>query len=183
MSRIGKLPVEIPEGVTVTIDGRNINVTGPKGELNQKLMPGFELEQKENRLELSVTGDKNALGKYYGLMRTLLANMVIGVSEGFSKVLEVNGVGFRVSLQGQKLVLNLGFSHPIEYTAPDGIQLNVEQTTITVSGIDKQKVGEVAAEIRSYKKPEPYKGKGIKYQDEVIRRKAGKAAAKAGAGE
>lgn len=183
MSRIGKLPIELPEGVTATIDGRKIVVTGPKGELTQKLMPGFELEQKENRLELTIVGETGGQGQYYGLMRTLLANMVMGVSTGFSKVLEVNGVGFRVALQGQNLVLNLGFSHPIEYTVPEEINLSVDQTTITISGIDKQKVGEVAAEIRSFRKPEPYKGKGIKYQGEVIRRKAGKAAAKAGAGE
>lgn len=186
MSRIGKQPIELPENVTVVIDGLSVNVTGPKGELKHKLMPGFVLEQKETRLELSIADkDKEAqLSQYYGLMRTLVANMVVGVSEGFSKVLEVNGVGFRVNLQGQKLELNLGFSHPILYTAPEGIELAVDQNqnTITVSGIDKQLVGEVAAQIRSFKKPEPYKGKGIKYQGEHIRRKAGKAAAKAGAG-
>jgi large subunit ribosomal protein L6 len=183
MSRVGKQPIELPEGVTVDIDGTKVVVTGPKGTLEQTLMPGFELVQKENRLELTITGDEKALSKYHGLMRTLIANMTIGVSEGFTKILEVNGVGFRVTIQGQDLVLNLGYSHPINFTAPEGIGLSVDQTTITVSGIDKQKVGEVAAEIRAFRKPEPYKGKGIKYQGEVIRRKAGKAAAKAGAGE
>lgn len=183
MSRVGKQPIELPEGVTVEINGSKIVVTGPKGTLEQTLMDGFKLEQKENRLELTITGDENALSQYHGLMRTLIANMTIGVSTGFSKVLEVIGVGFRVTLQGKNLVLNLGFSHPIEYTIPEGIDAAVDQTTITISGIDKQKVGAVAAEIRSYRKPEPYKGKGIRYQGEVIRRKAGKAAAKAGAGE
>lgn len=186
MSRVGKQPIELPQGVSVVIDGRQVDVKGPKGELSQTLMPGFMIEQKETRLELSIVDStkEDELSGYYGLMRTLVANMVAGVSEGFSKILEVNGVGYRVGLQGQKLELNLGFSHPINYTAPEGIELIVDQSqnTITISGIDKQMVGEVAAQIRSFRKPEPYKGKGIKYQGEHIRRKAGKAAAKAGAG-
>ena len=181
MSRIGQSPIIVPGSVTVKITGSRVEVTGPKGTLTHTLMDGFTIEQKENRLELTPTSDQKELMPFWGLQRTLVANMIVGITEGFSKVLEVNGVGFRVAVAGQKLTLNLGFSHPIEYTAPEGIELKVEQTTITISGIDKQLVGATAAAIRSFKKPEPYKGKGIKYQDEVIRRKAGKTAAKAGA--
>ena len=178
MSRIGKLPVQLPIGKTVPIEGQAIKATGHKGELTVDVMPGFVIEQKEARVEITPEDESKELAKFWGLQRTLLQNAVDGVTTGFSKVLEVNGVGYRVALQGKKLVLNLGFSHPIEYTAPDDIDLAVEQTTITVSGKDKQRVGAVAAAIREFKKPEPYKGKGIKYSDEVIHRKAGKTAAK-----
>lgn len=181
MSRIGKQPVELPEGVTATIESKKIAITGPKGEVVVDVMKGFVVEQKENRIEITVPEEKSELLKFWGMQRSLIANAVIGVSQGFSKQLEVNGVGFRVSLQGNKLVMNLGFSHPVEYISPEGIELKVEQNTITVSGIDKQQVGAVAAAIREFKKPEPYKGKGIKYTTERIRRKAGKTAAKAGA--
>ena len=181
MSRIGKQPIELPEGVTVTIDTKSITVKGPKGEMSVKLMRGFVVEQKETRLEINLPEDRNDLLKFWGMQRSLIANAVEGVTKGFSKQLEVNGVGFRVSLQGNKLVMNLGFSHPVEYTAPEGIELKVEQNVMTISGMDKQEVGAVAAAIREFKKPEPYKGKGIKYIDEHIRRKAGKTAAKAGA--
>lgn len=178
MSRIGKVPVEIPTGVTIKITDQTLVATGPKGELTIVVLPEFKIEQKEQRLEITpIIEDATSL-KLWGMQRTLVANCLQGVAKGFEKVLEVNGVGFRVALQGKKLVLNLGFSHPIEYSAPDDIDLKVEQTTITVSGADKQKVGAVAAAIRELKKPEPYKGKGIKYQGEVIRRKAGKTAAK-----
>lgn len=178
MSRIGKLPIELPEGVSITIEDSQIIVSGPKGELNVDVMRGLKVEQKENRLEVTqVTQDKN-LSKFYGLQRTLIANATQGVTKGFSKTLEVKGVGFRVALQGNKLVLNLGYSHPIEYTTPDDIELKVEQNNITVSGNDKQRVGSVAAAIREFKKPEPYKGKGIRYKGEYVRRKAGKTAAK-----
>lgn len=178
MSRIGKVPVQIPNGVTVQIDGQTVAAKGPKGELSITLMQGYKIEQKEQIIEVNPIDESTQLQKFWGLQRTLLANTLQGVSEGFTKILEVNGVGYRVALQGKTLVLNLGFSHPIEYTAPEGIDLKVEQTTITVSGADKQQVGQVAAAIREFKKPEPYKGKGIKYQGEVIRRKAGKTAAK-----
>lgn len=181
MSRIGKQPIELPEGVTVNIEPKNINVAGPKGEISVNVMKGFAIEQKENRIEVSVPEGKQELTKFWGMQRTLISNAITGVNEGFSKQLEVNGVGFRVALQGNKLVMNLGFSHPIEYISPEGIELKVEQNIITISGIDKQKVGSVAASIREFKKPEPYKGKGIKYTTEHIRRKAGKTAAKAGA--
>lgn len=178
MSRIGKLPIAIPEGVTVEIEGQTVTAAGPKGELAITLRDGFSIEQKEQRIEVQPIDESPELMKFWGLQRTLLANTLQGVSEGFSKTLEVNGVGFRVALQGKNLVLNLGFSHPIEYTAPEGIDLKVDGSTITVSGADKQQVGVAAAAIREFKKPEPYKGKGIKYTDEVIRRKAGKTAAK-----
>lgn len=178
MSRIGKLPIELSEGVSVKITQNDIIVNGSKGEITVNIMQGFKVEQKENRLEISqVIEDKN-LSKFYGLQRTLVANATEGVSKGFTKILEVKGVGFRVTLQGNKLVLNLGYSHPIEYTAPDDIELKVEQNKIAVSGVDKQRVGTVAASIREFKKPEPYKGKGIRYQGEYVRRKAGKTAAK-----
>jgi large subunit ribosomal protein L6 len=172
----------IPEGVQVTIDGRNVTVKGQRGSLNQKLLAGFELEQKENRLELTKKSETPETQRNYGLMRSLVANMVAGVSEGFSKTLEIHGVGYRVQLKGNDLVLSLGYSHPINYAAPEGIELKVEQNNIIVTGHDKQLVGEVAAQIREFRKPEPYKGKGIRYAGEHIRRKAGKTAAKTGAG-
>jgi len=178
MSRIGKVPVEIPAGVTVKITDQTLVANGPKGELTIVVLSEFSIEQKEQRLEiLPINQDPMSL-KLWGMQRTLVSNCLEGVAKGFEKVLEVNGVGFRVALQGKKLVLNLGFSHPVEYITPDDIDLKVEQTTITISGADKQRVGAVAAAIREFKKPEPYKGKGIKYQGEVIRRKAGKTAAK-----
>lgn len=178
MSRIGKVPIEILADATITIDGQTITVTGPKGEMKVDVMNGYNLVHKENRLEINPRDETKELTQFWGLQRTLVNNALQGVTVGFSKTLEVNGVGFRVALQGQKLVLNLGFSHPIEYTAPDDINLKVEQNNIIVSGVDKQQVGAVAAAIREFKKPEPYKGKGIKYQGEHIRRKAGKTAAK-----
>ncbi len=178
MSRIGKLPIELPEGVVVKIEEGKLIVTGPKGELFVEVMNGFKVEQKETRLEITQESEDKYNSKFYGLQRTLIANAVEGVSKGFSKTLEVQGVGFRVSLQGNKLVLSLGYSHPVEYSAPEDIELKVEQNNIVVSGIDKQKVGLVAASIREFKKPEPYKGKGIRYKGEYVRRKAGKTAAK-----
>ena len=178
MSRIGKLPIELPEGVNVTIEDRQIVVNGPKGELKVDIINGFKVEQKETRLEVTQTSEDNNLSKFYGLQRTLIANATEGVTKGFSKTLEVKGVGFRVALQGKKLVLNLGYSHPIEYTTPEDIELKVEQNNIIITGTDKQRVGSVAASIREFKKPEPYKGKGIRYKGEYVRRKAGKTAAK-----
>ncbi|MBA3679063.1 50S ribosomal protein L6 [Candidatus Saccharibacteria bacterium] len=179
MSRIGKLPIELPEGVAVKIEPLFLTINGPKGELTCNVVEGFKIEQKEQRIEVTPQSEADSAVKFWGLQRTLIANAIIGVTTGFSKTLEVNGVGYRVALQGNKLVLNLGFSHPIEYIVPEGIELKVEQSNIIVSGIDKQKVGAVAASIREFKKPEPYKGKGIKYSNEVIRRKAGKTAVKA----
>lgn len=179
MSRIGKQPIVIPETVEVKLEANQAIVKGPKGEQTVVIMPELNVEQKPGLLEVAPTIETKDGLKKWGLQRTLLANAIEGVTNGFSKTLEVNGVGFRVALQGQQLTLSLGFSHPVEYTAPDNIELKVEKNTIIVSGADKQQVGSVAAAIREFKKPEPYKGKGIKYSDEVIRRKAGKAAVKA----
>lgn len=180
MSRIGRQPINIPEGVEVKIDGNNIVVKGPKGELTSRTIKNMDVSIKDNTIEVKPSVQNPDTQKQFGLQRTLIDNMVTGVSEGFKKELEVNGVGFRAQMKGSALEMSLGFSHPIIYTAPDGVELSVNQNIITVSGIDKQMVGESAANIRSFKKPEPYKGKGIRYIDEYVRRKAGKAAAKAG---
>ena len=174
MSRIGKLPIAIPSGVTITVDPAEITVTGPKGTLKQFTMPGVTVEQKENELIVTRVNDEPKNRAKHGLMRALLNNLVQGVTQGFSKKLEINGVGFRVAQAGTDLKLNLGFSHDVIYKVPAGITTKIEQNTITVEGIDKQQVGQVAAEIRALKKPEPYKGKGIKYADERIIRKSGK---------
>lgn len=174
MSRVGKLPVEIPSGVTITVDDSEIVVAGPKGTLKQFTMPGVTVKQEENQIVVTRANDEPKIRAKHGLMRALLNNMVKGVSQGFSKKLEINGVGYRVNMQGADLKFNLGFSHDVIYKLPQGITATVEQNTITVSGIDKQQVGQVAAEIRALKKPEPYKGKGIKYADERIIRKSGK---------
>ena len=175
MSRIGKLPIEIPSGVTITVDSDFVNVQGPKGNLKQALLPEVNVKVEDNQLVVSRKDDSKIAKSRHGLMRSLINNMVIGVTKGFDKKLEVNGVGFRVNGGGQNLEMALGYSHPVKYQAPEGIDLKVEKLNITVSGIDKQKVGQTAAEIRSLRKPEPYKGKGIKYADEQILRKAGKA--------
>jgi large subunit ribosomal protein L6 len=174
MSRIGKMPVEIPQGVTVSIEGNIVKVASSKGELEQIVSPNLQVETKDNQVIITKTVDDLYTSGLYGLTRTLIYNMVKGVSEGFKKQLEINGIGYRAAVSGNKLTLNLGYSHPIDYVTPEGIQVNVEKNVITISGIDKQKVGQVAAEIRSFRKPEPYKGKGVKYMDETIRRKAGK---------
>ena len=174
MSRVGKSPVIIPSGVNVTIDKDTVTVTGPKGTLSQSTMPAIAINQTENQVELSRTNDEPKIRARHGLMRSLIQNMVTGVSTGFSKKLEVNGVGYRVALAGSNLRFQLGFSHEIVYPIPAGITVTVEQNVITITGIDRQAVGQVAAEIRALKKPEPYKGKGIKYVDERIIRKSGK---------
>lgn len=174
MSRIGKLPIEIPSGVTITVDPEWITVSGSKGTLKQFTMPGVTVEVKENQAIVTRVNDEPENRSKHGLMRTLIANMVEGVSKGFEKKLEINGVGFRVAMSGNGLKLNIGFSHDVNYALPQGVSASVDQNVITVSGIDKQQVGQVAAEIRSLKKPEPYKGKGIKYVGERIIRKSGK---------
>lgn len=174
MSRIGKLPIDIPSGVTITVDQDWITVAGSKGTLKQFTMPGVTVKQEENQIIVTRDSDEAVHRSKHGLMRTLVSNMVVGVSKGFEKKLELNGVGFRVALAGQGLKFNLGFSHEVNYALPQGIQAAVEQNVITVTGIDKQQVGQVAAEIRALKKPEPYKGKGIKYVGERIIRKSGK---------
>ena len=179
MSRLGKLPIEIPEGTQAKIEDGFIIVKGPKGELREKLNDLTKVKIKDKEIIVSVDNPENKKQRaMWGLYRSLINNMVIGVNEGFSKQLEINGVGYRATLSGKKLVLNVGYSHPVEYNLPEGITGTVEGNIITINGIDKQLVGEVASQIRKKRKPEPYKGKGIKYVDEIIRRKVGKAAVK-----
>ena len=175
MSRIGKMPIAVPAGVTVDIAENNkVTVKGPKGELSRALAPEMEIKQDGDTITVSRPNDLKRNRALHGLTRTLLNNMIIGVTDGYTKTLEVNGVGYRAAKQGKKLVLNLGYSHPIKMTDPEGIESTVDNNRIVVKGIDKEKVGQYAAEIRDKRRPEPYKGKGIKYVDEVIRRKAGK---------
>lgn len=174
MSRIGKLPIVVPSGVTITVDQDYVTVAGSKGTLKQFTMPGIAVSQNESELLVSRASDEPKNRANHGLMRSLLNNMVQGVSQGFSKKLELNGVGYRVALAGNDLKFTLGFSHEVVYHLPEGVTASVEQNVITVNGIDKQKVGQAAAEIRALKKPEPYKGKGIKYAGERIIRKSGK---------
>ncbi len=174
MSRIGKLPIAIPSGVTITVDPDEITVAGPKGTLKQFTMPGVTVSQEDSNLVVTRDNDEPKNRAKHGLMRALLNNLVNGVTTGFSKKLEINGVGYRVAMQGADLKFNLGFSHDVIFKLPAGITATIEQNTVTVTGIDKQQVGQVAAEIRALKKPEPYKGKGIKYSDERIVRKSGK---------
>lgn len=174
MSRIGKLPIKIPSGVTITVDPDFVTVAGSKGTLKQFTMPGVTVTVDGDTAVVTRANDEPANRAKHGLMRALINNMVAGVSQGFSKQLEINGVGYRVAMQGMDLKFNLGFSHDVIYKLPQGITATIEQNKITVAGIDKQQVGQVAAEIRALKKPEPYKGKGIKYADERIIRKSGK---------
>ena len=174
MSRIGKLPVDLPSGVTITIDPDTITVTGSKGTLKQFTMPGVTVKEEGAQIVVTRENDEPKNRAKHGLMRSLVANMVTGVSTGFTKQLEINGVGYRVALAGNQLKMNLGFSHEVVYTLPTGVGAAVEGNVITISGFDKQHVGQVAAEIRALKKPEPYKGKGIKYVGERIIRKSGK---------
>ncbi|HWT55588.1 MAG TPA: 50S ribosomal protein L6 [Candidatus Microsaccharimonas sp.] len=174
MSRVGKQPIALPSGVTITVDANEITVAGSKGTLKQFTMPGIIVKQEGDQVLVSRETDEAVHRAKHGLMRTLVSNMVTGVSTGFSKKLEINGVGYRVAAQGTDLKLNLGFSHDVIYKMPAGVTAAIEGTNITVSGIDKQQVGQVAAEIRALKKPEPYKGKGIKYEGERIIRKSGK---------
>src|SRR3989339_94849 len=183
MSRIGKLPVKIVEGVEVKIDGNKISVKGPKGELHLEVKPEIKLEIKDNNIILTRTNDLSQTRAYHGLFRSLLSGMVLGVTKGFIKELEMSGVGYKAKIQAKdSLILNIGYSSPVTYKIPEGIEVKVEEETkITISGIDKQIVGQVAATIRKLKPCEPYKGKGIKNVGEVIRRKVGKAAKAAGA--
>jgi large subunit ribosomal protein L6 len=174
MSRIGKLPIDVPAGVTITVDSDVISVVGPKGNLTVPHLSDVTVTLEGTQALVARKDDQKIAKAQHGLQRALLFNAVEGTTKGFEKKLEVNGVGYRVNGGGQSLEMSLGFSHQVKYEAPAGINLAVEKMTITVSGIDKQAVGQVAAEIRSLKKPEPYKGKGIKYADEVILRKAGK---------
>jgi large subunit ribosomal protein L6 len=174
MSRVGKLPIALPSGVTITVDPSEITVAGGKGTLKQFTMPGITVAQEGDNVVVTRINDEPMNRSKHGLMRSLINNMVQGVSQGFSKKLEINGVGFRVAAQGTDLKFNLGFSHDVIYHLPVGVTATIEQNTVTITGIDKQQVGQVAAEIRALKKPEPYKGKGIKYEGERIIRKSGK---------
>jgi len=176
MSRIGRKPITVPSGVQVTIDGNTVKVKGPKGELAREIHPDMKLVSKDGVLEVERPSDEKFHKALHGLTRTLVANMVEGVTNGFSKELEINGVGYRAAMQGKKLVLNMGYSHPVEIEPMEGITVEVPAANkIIVKGADKQTVGQMAAIIRAVRQPEPYKGKGIKYANEVIRRKAGKA--------
>jgi large subunit ribosomal protein L6 len=174
MSRIGKLPIQIPSGVTITVDPSTITVAGSKGTLSQPMLDGITVTAEEGQVIVSRINDEPKNRAKHGLMRTLINNMVVGVTNGFSKQLELNGVGYRVAQAGNGLKFNIGLSHDVMFSLPTGITAAVEQNTITISGIDKQLVGQVAADIRKLKKPEPYKGKGIKYVGERILRKSGK---------
>lgn len=174
MSRIGKLPIPVPGGVTITVDNNEIIVAGSKGTLKTPALEGLKFTQENGQFIVDRINDEAANRARHGLMRSLVYNMVQGVSEGFSKKLEIVGVGYRVAMSGSGLKFNLGFSHDVNYTLVQGITATIEQNTVTISGIDKQQVGQVAAEIRALKKPEPYKGKGIKYAGERILRKSGK---------
>ncbi len=178
MSRIGKQPIEIPAGVTITVGDTEITVAGPKGSLIVPLQQNVKVTIDGNQAIVTRDNDEPKSRAWHGLQRALLNNAVQGVTKGFEKKLEINGVGFRLSGSPKEIEMALGFSHPVKYQAPEGIELKTDKMTITVCGIDKQQVGQVAAEIRALKKPEPYKGKGIKYADEVIIRKAGKAGKK-----
>ena len=177
MSRIGKKPVEIPKGVTVNIDGNNIKVKGPKGELARKIHPLIKTELADGELKLARPNDLKESRALHGLTRALIQNMVIGVTESYKKSLEIVGVGYKAELKGKNLLLNIGYSHPIYFVPPEEIKIEVPSPTqVIISGNDKELVGLVAAKIRAFRKPEPYKGKGIKYSDEHIIRKAGKTA-------
>lgn len=174
MSRIGKQPINIPEGVEIKIDGQKVTLKGKKGQLFLDVHPLVKVVQKDNQLLVSIAEQDKFSRSLWGTNRALLANLVKGVTEGFTKKLEFKGVGYKVNLAGNKMTLEVGYSHPVEYILPEGVEGKVEKNIITISGIDKAIVGQAAAEIRAIRKPEPYKGKGIKYVDEVIRRKAGK---------
>jgi large subunit ribosomal protein L6 len=177
MSRIGKMPVEVPQGVNVSLKGETLSVKGPKGELSLDVHPEIEVKVGDAVVTAHRPSDEPRHKALHGLVRSLIANMVIGVSEGYSKTLEIVGVGYRADVKGKGIKVLVGYSHPIDYPAPEGVILECpNQTTIVISGPDKQKVGQTAAEIRAFRPPEPYKGKGIRYKGEHVRRKAGKTA-------
>jgi large subunit ribosomal protein L6 len=178
MSRIGKKPIVVPEKVNVSMDGTLVKVKGPNGELSLDHHPMVKVEQQDKELVVNPVDGSNKARALWGLTRTLIDNMVVGVTQGFTKNLEFNGVGYKAAVSGNKLTLNLGYSHPIDYELPEGVAAKVVKNTIEISGADKSLVGFVAAKVRSFRPPEPYKGKGIKYADEHIIRKAGKAGAK-----
>jgi large subunit ribosomal protein L6 len=174
MSRIGKKPIEIPEGVEVKIEGQKVTIKGSKGELNREIRPEIGIEIKEEKIFISPKIETKKTKAFWGLTRTLLFNMIKGVTEGYEKKLEIRGIGYKANLEGENLILDVGFSHQVKIKMPEEIKFSVEKNIITVSGIDKQKVGELSAKIRKVKPPEPYKGKGIRYVGEHVRRKMGK---------
>lgn len=179
MSRIGKRPILIPSKVTVAIEGQTVSVKGPKGELERTLPSEVEVTQSDGTVLVNRRGDSRPARQRHGLCRTLVSNMIEGVSQGFQKKLEIQGVGYRAQVQGKNLVLNVGYSNPVQIEPPEGILLSVEgNTNVVVSGIDKEAVGNIAAQIRAVRPPEPYKGKGIRYSNETVRRKAGKSGKK-----
>ncbi|MBQ9528685.1 MAG: 50S ribosomal protein L6 [Fretibacterium sp.] len=179
MSRIGRKAVALAKGVTVSVSGDDIRVKGPKGELSAKLMPGISVDIEDGQVKVSRASDEKQARAWHGMTRALIANMVTGVTEGFQKTMEIVGVGWRAQLQGKKLVMNLGYSHPVEFTPPSGIEIVVENPIkFIVKGIDKELVGQTCALIRQYRPPEPYHGKGIRFENEYIARKAGKTGAK-----
>ena len=179
MSRIGKRPIPVPSGVNVAIDGNSVSAKGPKGELARTLHPEMQVVMENGEIVVKRPSDEERHKALHGLSRTLVANMVEGVSKGFQKTLEISGVGYKAELKPYGVLLSLGFSHTIEYKSPAGVKISAPNpTTVVVDGASKELVGQVAAEIRSFRKPEPYKGKGVKYQGEVVRRKAGKAGGK-----
>lgn len=179
MSRIGKLPVPIPKGVTLTVSNSNVTVEGPKGKLEQKIRPEVSVKVENEQAIVQRKNDTKTSRAFHGLYRKLISNMIIGVTEGFSKTLLINGVGYRVESQGKNLIFNLGFSNPVQFPLEDGIEATLEgNNKLTVTGTDKQRVGQVCAEIRSLRPPEPYKGKGVRYEGEYVRRKIGKAGIK-----
>ena len=179
MSRTGKKEITIPQGVEVKLNNNLVHIKGPKESIERDIHHAVKIEHEDNALRVKPRVDDNDTRKFHGLSRSLLNNMVVGVTEGFSKSLTLKGVGYRAALKGKELHLTLGYSHPIHYKIPEGIEIKVDkQTTVVVSGIDKELVGQVAANIRAYRKPEPYHGKGVRYTDEVILTKAGKAGAK-----
>ncbi|MCC8077766.1 MAG: 50S ribosomal protein L6 [Oscillospiraceae bacterium] len=179
MSRIGRAPIAIPAGVEVTLDGQHVTVKGPKGTLERDIVPQISVAVEGNEIHVTRSNDLKESRSLHGLSRTLIANMVEGVTNGFSKTLEVNGVGYRAAKEGKKLVMNIGYSHQVDVEEIDGITIDVPNpNTVVINGIDKQKVGQFAADVRAKRPPEPYKGKGIKYADEVIRHKEGKTGAK-----
>mgnify|MGYP001605712964 FL=1 len=184
MSRIGKKPVIIPAGVTVDIQNSTLKVKGPKGELSLAIHPKVQVSKTDSELLVDVARKDNKTEKaLWGLFRALINNMVVGVASGFTKTLEINGVGYKAAISGKKLVLNLGYSHPIEMEVPAGLEVKVDKNTVVISGADRQAVGQFAAVVRSQRPPEPYKGTGIKYSDETIRRKAGKVVKAVGGGK
>lgn len=181
MSRIGKQPIEVPTGVEVKVQGHEVLVSGPKGKLKQWIDPRISVKLEDKKVVLSRQGEDKSVRALHGLYRALINNMVIGVKDGFTKTLELSGVGYRAAKEGKKLVLSLGFSHPVNFDPPEGIEFTVEgQNKVKVSGISKALVGQIAADIRVSRPVEPYKGKGVKYEGEIVRRKAGKAAKSAG---